>query len=158
MDFAPVEARIRAEPASRRSRPKDYKHDHKDKALRDALHQYRQRRTLEKFGSPALYDIGPHLFMTDEVMDRITDCAHYDMITDGERLQRETRWVWAAEDIEEILGIIRRFSPRIAPPPLTVSTPLQPRRQGGANAASPTVAKPKRPVHCSTCKQQGHTG
>ena len=96
--------------------------------------------------------------MNEDVLDRITDCAHYDKITDGERLQRETRWVWAAEDIEEILWIVRRFSPRTALAPLTISTPLQPRRQGAAEAASPTVAKPKRPVRCGACKQEGHTG
>src|SRR5271170_4530323 len=101
MDFAAVDLRVRPKSAPPRSRLKDYKHDGQDKALRSALHEFRKRKTIEKYGAPALYDIGPSLYMTHEVLDRITNCAHFSKIQDGEQLKRETRWMWTAEDIEE---------------------------------------------------------
>jgi hypothetical protein len=141
-----------------------YTCDNKDTALRQALHQFRLRRTLEKHGAALLYDLGPCLFMNDDVFGRITDCAHFDKIADGDQLRRETRWVWAAEDVKEILQIIQRFAPRTAPAPLTTSTPLQPRRRqdgaktaNDAQTASTSTPKPKRTVRCGVCKAEGHT-
>jgi hypothetical protein len=155
LDFAPTEPQQRPPVAARRSRLNDYKPDEQDHRLRLALHDYRQRKTVDKYGLPALYDIGPSLHMADDVLGYIVDYAHFDKIQNGDDLRRQTRWTWANEDVDEILDVIRRFPRRSSAGPLTTTTPLQPR----SAPPQPGVAiATKRRNRCRSCKQEGHIG
>ena len=158
VDFAPVDPHQRPAVAPHRSRVVDYKADEQDKALRMALHDYHKCKTEQKYGLPALYDIGPSLYMTNDVLDRITDCAHFNKIQNGEDLRRETRWTWVNEDVDEMLEIIRRFPQKSSAVPLTTTTPLQPRPAPPQPLLSGSPIATKRRNRCSSCKQEGHIG
>ena len=158
VDFAPADQHHRPSVVPRRSRLSDYKPDEQDQRLRLALHDYRQRKTADKYGLPALYDIGPSLYMTNEVLDRITDCAHFNKIENGEDLRRQTRWTWANEDVDEMLEIIRRFPRTSSAAPLTTTKPLQPRSAPPQALLLGSPVPTKRRNRCSSCKQEGHIG
>ena len=60
--------------------------------LRNALHEFRKEKTIEKFGCACLRDTGPGIIMADDVLFRILDCAHFNVIETPEQLAKETRW------------------------------------------------------------------
>lgn len=80
-------------------------------SLRDALDEFREEMTVKLEGRAVLQDYGASVFMTDQVLERIVDCAHYEKIVTIEQLARETRWVHASEHGAAVLALIQAHIP-----------------------------------------------
>ena len=162
MHLAPTDHGARPRTAPPRGRIAAYTPWASDIALRRALNDLRERKTIQHFGEFALQDLGASLFMGDKTLQRIVDSSHYGKIKNEEQLQRETRLSWNSEDAKEIVDLIRRLPPQPPATPLTTSTPLQPRNRVAdlktEAPLSPVEDKVKRRNRCSACKQQGHIG
>ena len=93
--------------------------------LRDALKDWREDRTVRRYGKAHFRDLGPSLAMPNEVLDRIVDCAHHRKISSIADLRTETRW----DDIDhdgwglEVVALIQTWCP--PHPPLMTTTPMQ---------------------------------
>jgi hypothetical protein len=129
-----------------------------DMALREALHRFRKERTNEVLGPFSFRKHGAGAIMSDDVLSRIADCAHFHKIQTTADLLRETRWHRAAEDGAKVLVLISQHLP-IPPPPqpsISFTTPL---RAGIiSNNASPTSPSTPKNRRCSKCHLLGHIG
>ncbi|KAJ6570683.1 P-loop containing nucleoside triphosphate hydrolase protein [Mycena sp. CBHHK59/15] len=134
-------------PIPSKSRIRPYKAEASDMDLRDALHQFRRTATETKFSRAVLKNSGPGLVMSNEVLQRIVDCAHVYKIQSIEQLARETRWAGATEFGFEVVALINEHRPVPTPPILLTSTPLSVRDE---NTPSTNSRK------CSKCKATGH--
>ncbi|KAG6822549.1 hypothetical protein H0H93_005337, partial [Arthromyces matolae] len=63
-----------------------------DYALLDALNDWRDTATIERYGIPHLKDYGSTLIMPESVLDRILICAQHSKIQSVEELVKETQW------------------------------------------------------------------
>jgi hypothetical protein len=160
MELAPTSKAIRPKSAPPRAQIRPYTPWASDFALKRALNDLRERKTIQHFGEYALQDLGAALFMGDKALQRIVDSSHYGKINNEEQLQRETRLSWAADDAKEILELIRRHPPQPPVTPLTTSAPLQPRNRltnlKTEAPQSPVEDKVKRRNRCCACNQPGH--
>ncbi|KAF8135271.1 hypothetical protein K438DRAFT_1493035, partial [Mycena galopus ATCC 62051] len=104
----------KAPPVPHRSRITAYKAERQDMDLRDALHQFRRGATIRKFSLAVPKNSGPGVVMSNEVLQRIVDCAHRHKIESTEQLEKETHWAGAAEFGEEVIALINEHCP---PPP-----------------------------------------
>jgi hypothetical protein len=162
MHLAPTDKAVRPKTAPPRARINAYTPWASDVALRRALNDLRECKTIQHFGEYALQDLGASLFMGNKTLQQIVDSAHYGKIKNEEQLQQETRLSWNIEDAKEIVELIRRLPPQPPARPLTTSTPLQPRNRltnlKTEAPQSPAEDKVKRCNRCSACKKQGHIG
>jgi len=171
MHLAPTDQGARPKTAPPRARIRPYTPWASDLALKRALNDLRERKTIEHFGEYALQDLGAALFMGDKALQRIVDSSHYGKIKNEQQLQSETRLSWTAEDAKEILDLIRRHPPQPPATPLTTSKPLQPPLQPHNRVTKPKLKAPKLEAplsplaaktngqrRCSTCGQRGHIG
>ena len=161
MLLTPVSTPARQKQASGLGRSrinKDYERDQQDRQLASALHEFRQRKTLERFGAGGLRQMGAGLIMTDDVLARIVDCAHFNKIRNQDTLAKETRWIWVNTYAIDVLEIIQGFPARLTQQQLTTTTPLQPRQKPAPAASSPVVEKVRRRNKCSACNSEGHIG
>lgn len=174
VEFAQVDI-PKPKAAQQRSRLKVYSRQSTDMALRDALDEFREDMTIKMEGRAVLQDYGASVFMTDQVLERIVDCAHYGKITTIEQLARETRWAHASEHGTAVLALIAAHVPLATeaassrPNPF-VSTPLRVHGDIVNGVATPTgssTSAPHIPVasgsgskaqprKCSSCGQLGH--
>ncbi|KAJ3555330.1 hypothetical protein NM688_g2638 [Phlebia brevispora] len=90
---------------------KDYAFEPADIQLQDALHEFRNAKTIKLFGLPHLVEMGPTLVMGDDTLQRIIDCARVHKIDTTDALKRETKWARTLEFGAEILAIIHRYYP-----------------------------------------------
>jgi hypothetical protein len=126
-----------------------------------ALHEFCQRKTLERFGRVVLHDLGTTLIMTDNVLDRIVDRTHFGKIIEVEQLAKETRWVWAHAYGPEVLQILSQHIVKTTPILLTTSVTLQPQSHTNQDIAIPIQSaadKVKWWNKCGACKAEGHIG
>ncbi|KAJ7908543.1 P-loop containing nucleoside triphosphate hydrolase protein [Mycena leptocephala] len=154
-DFAGVDiAKAKQQPS--RSRIKPYKAESSDMALRDALHQFRKERTKEVLGPFSFRKHGAGAMMSDEVLDRIGDCAHYHTIKTTADLAKETNWHQVTEDGAKVLGLISQHRPiPLAPPPsIPTTTPL--RTTTTSNNPSPAGPSTPKNRKCRKCGLFGH--
>lgn len=130
-----------------------------DLTLRDALHQFWKQKTLERFGRVTLKNHGPGLIMSDEVLTRIVDCAHWGRIHSGESLAKETKWTRVDEYGEAILKLVRDHA-RPAPPLASafVVTPLGARVVATNTNATASTTRTVRQYKCGTCGSTEHIG
>ncbi|KAF7353121.1 p-loop containing nucleoside triphosphate hydrolase protein [Mycena sanguinolenta] len=115
-----------------KSRIAAYEADVVDMSLRDELHQFRREATVKKFSRAVLRDNGPGIIMSNEVLQRIVDCAHFHKIESQEQLKRETRWAGAAEFGDEVLSLIAKHRPK----PISTPDPLAPCSENAGDTAS----------------------
>ncbi|KAF8192846.1 P-loop containing nucleoside triphosphate hydrolase protein [Mycena galopus ATCC 62051] len=122
----------------------------KDK-LRDALHEFRKTATIEKFSKAVLKNSGPGVLMSNEVLQRIVDCAHLHKIESTEQLLKETRWAGAVEFGTEIIDLINEHCPRPAAAAESDSPPFSFHGENGV--ASLKAVKSRK---CSKCNATDH--
>lgn len=113
--------------------------------LRDALHEFRRDATVKKFSRAVLKNSGPGVVMSNEILQRIVDCAHFHKIESREQLERETRWAGAGEFGDEIVDLIGKHRPK--PPPTADEF-----NEGDASSSSRVVKSRK----CSKCGALDH--
>lgn len=110
------------------------------------LNEWRWKVATEVFGEPFTEDFGCFTFMPDEVLDRICDTAHHDLIISTDTLAKETRWHLAKEYGQSVIDIISKVRPAIN---------LQPEPQAVAAVATTSGPKPREQT-CTSCGQPGH--
>jgi hypothetical protein len=154
-DFAVVDLSLRPKPRPGRSRIQSFKPNSHDMDLRNALHDFRKQRTIDKFGLPALKNNGPGMIMTNQTLQRIIDCAHCGKITDSDELAKETHWTRAGEYGKEILSLIKAHQQ-----PLTPSTAdsLAPVSATTSNHQPDVPMKTTKKRVCSKCQGIDHIG
>ncbi|KAJ7105153.1 hypothetical protein C8R44DRAFT_530409, partial [Mycena epipterygia] len=123
--FGRVALPLKEQAAPSRSRIASYKADATDMKLRDALHEFRRTTTVTKYSRAVLKDSGPGVVMSNEVLQRIVDCAHHFKIQSTDQLLRETRWAGATEFGTAVVDLVKEHRPMPEPPaPPITSTPL----------------------------------
>jgi hypothetical protein len=150
-DFALVDIAKSSNKPARSRLPKKsalMSHDHD---LRKALHEFRKRRTISKFGTPCLINTGPGIIMPNDILQRIVDCAHHHKIKTTGDLAKETRWSRVEEFGAEVLEIITSHSPT---PPSSVLWPIHTPNQLPSSSNTTKLAKRT----CSRCNSSDHIG
>ncbi|KAJ3518250.1 hypothetical protein NMY22_g13776 [Coprinellus aureogranulatus] len=71
-----------------------------DKKVFAELFRWRQDKALSVLGINSLKTFGPQLFMSDEVIERLVKCIHFDKISTVDELRREVDW---SEDMVDVL-------------------------------------------------------
>ena len=125
----------------------------KDYNLQDALFDWRDIKALLKF-KPAIVDnFGPGLFISDDIITRVVDCAQAGKIHTVTQLIKETSWRddWAKEFGPSLLLLIHEHYPLPAPTASTSTT------EGTTLAdAQPLAPRKRAPQRCSACQELGH--
>ena len=126
---------------------KSYEPSENDKTFRKQLDSWRWEMANKLYTEFFTTDFGCYTFMTDDVLNRICDAAHFNLITSVENLAKETRWNSSMEYGQRVIEIISA-----AYPTLDSQSPLE----TAAPAPSTSVPKPREMV-CTGCGQRGHT-
>lgn len=116
-------------------------------SLRAALHSFCKRKTIEKYRKACLRNTGPAIIMSDNILDRIVDCAHAYVISTLDQLAKETYWGCVEELGEEVLQMILNMCPK----PTPHINPLGPIQTGNQPALKPITIH-----HCRACGETGH--
>ena len=74
--------------------------------LSEALNDWRQKKTKEKYGVAVFRAVGSSLILTDRQLERLVDCGHYGKITNLEQLRKELDWVLSDDLGLEVVKII----------------------------------------------------
>lgn len=98
-------------PRGKRSTLPKTMHTVQHSQLREALCNWRAKKTAIEFSMSHLADIGPSLVLPNAILDRIVICAQVHKISTVEQLRKETRWTESVRYSEEILGIIQLYIP-----------------------------------------------
>jgi hypothetical protein len=153
--FARVDIEKKAAAPSR-SRIKDYVAGVSDFSLRDTLHTFRREQTALKWGTAALRDLGPGLFMSDAVLQCIVDCAHDRKIDSQGTLAKETHWPNTLSHGNQIVAIISLHCPKPIPPPLMISKTLQSVQPCAIPLQSLGPSRSTKARKCSRCGSLSH--
>ncbi|KAJ7214689.1 P-loop containing nucleoside triphosphate hydrolase protein [Mycena rebaudengoi] len=143
----------KAAPIPSRSRLKPYKAESDDMTLRDALHDFRLAATVTKFGRAVLKNNGPGMVMSNEVLQRIVDCAHQYKIQSMDQLMKETRWAGTGEFGLEVIDLINIHRPIPKVPDLPAAAPLTARDDNIPATPSLKLVQARK---CSKCGLAGH--
>lgn len=127
-----------------------------DTQLKEALEEWREAATIQKYGPAYFQDFGPSLIMPNEVLDRIILCAHAKKIATEADIIKETVWSKAATFATEVVAIIHRHNPPPAAPALVLE-PLQ-THIVGSTRDSANLSLAKRSRHCGACGGVDHIG
>ncbi|EGO01419.1 hypothetical protein SERLA73DRAFT_70610 [Serpula lacrymans var. lacrymans S7.3] len=121
-----------------------------------AAEEWREMKTLQVYGAAYLSSIGPCLIMTDNIVDRIVECAHYHKIKDLSKLKKETKWIQSEKYGAEVIALIQCHAPwpvgATASP--FASTPLRPSASTGSISTTTPVLPRKN--KCGACGLEGH--
>ena len=79
--------------------------------LSEALNDWRQKKTKEKYGVAVFRAVGSSLILTDRQLERLVDCAHFGKITNVEQLKKEVRWALIDEFGQDVVQIIMTECP-----------------------------------------------
>ena len=135
--------------------------------LHDALEDWREDWTVQRYGNAHFRDLGPSLAMPNEVLDHIVVCAHHQKISSIADLRTEMRW----DDIDhdgwglEVVALIQMWCP--THPPLMTTTPMQqPSTMHPLSGNSTfrtelplfTAPASRSKSKCSVCGLVGHNG
>ncbi|KAJ7254282.1 P-loop containing nucleoside triphosphate hydrolase protein [Mycena rebaudengoi] len=151
-DFARVNT-IKPKPQPARSRIGAFEAEPADTALRAALNLFRKERTIEILGRASYRIHGAGAIMSDEVLYRIVDCAHFGKIQTTADLLKETNWHRTTDDGAKVLALITLHRP--LPPPISIPTTSPLRAATISNNVAATSA-PKKRNKCSKCGLEGH--
>jgi hypothetical protein len=93
---------------SSKSRIKPFDMTPKDTGFKQALQNWREKTAVTKFRASTIRTLGVRIFMSEQVLTRIVECAHYNKILTVEDLSKET--IWDKERVtqygEEIVNMI----------------------------------------------------
>ena len=64
----------------------------KDIQLRNAIQKWWQEKAISKFWHTTIQTLGVRIFMSDQVINCIIGCAHYNKISTVDHLLKETNW------------------------------------------------------------------
>ncbi|KIJ96062.1 hypothetical protein K443DRAFT_10882 [Laccaria amethystina LaAM-08-1] len=153
--FEKFKAPLLPKPAKQpsKSHVKPYTMTLKDRHLQDALFDWRDIKALLKFKPAIVENFGPGLFISDDIITRIVDCAQAGKILTVTHLIKETSWRddWAKEFGPSLLLLVHEHYP---PPAPTASTGTM---EGTTLADAQLPAPRKRaPQRCSACQELGH--
>lgn len=136
-----------------------------DISLKEDLRLWRREQAIAILGQQKVRKWGAMLFMSDEIVQRIVDCAHNGKIRTAEHIAKETRWRgdYIDQCAVSLLNVIAAHSPPPPPPPplppATTVAPAPALRVLTLLAENEpcTGALAKRVTKCSACKGLGHT-
>lgn len=96
----------------RRSKmPKKYQRPKDAAPLVQALKEWRDKTTSDRFG-PGTADLyGGCLTLPSDILDRIVDCACINKIQNAQDVIKETDWDEAQQHAEAIFAIVREYAP-----------------------------------------------
>lgn len=125
--------------------------------MKSGLRIWRHEQATAVLGKYKVRKWGVILFMSDEIVQRIVDCAHNGKISTAEHIAKETRWRRDYVDrcAASLLAVIAVHAPQ--PPPIAAPAPAS-RVLDTLAANEPSIDAPaKRVTRCSACKTLGHT-
>ncbi|KAF7969654.1 hypothetical protein HWV62_26757 [Athelia sp. TMB] len=130
-----------------------------DLDLKFELRSWRREQATAVLGRMTVRKWGDILFMSDEILQCIVDCAHKSKILTADHLAKETRWrrEYVDQFADSLIEILDRYAtpPPLAPPVLPISRVLAALAANDPPAIPPT--KPwRQPIKCSACKGTGH--
>ncbi|OBZ77631.1 ATP-dependent DNA helicase RecQ [Grifola frondosa] len=97
---------------------------------------------------------GPQYLLSDRLLTRIVDLAHFSKLSTVQILQEQTDWCHASKYGPRILELVRLHIPApVLPSPFT-SAPLPPIASGSASSTPPSVTKASR--KCGKCGAHDH--
>jgi hypothetical protein len=123
-----------------------------DNTLSKALHHYRQDMATKLFPRSLVVQLGPLLFMTNGVLDRIAGLARSGKLTSVKVLARQVEWRYSAKYGPAVLDLVRKTHPHnveTAAPVADATTDTQ------DNSAVPTSSG-RKPMTCKACGGVGH--
>ncbi|KAF5381621.1 hypothetical protein D9615_005404 [Tricholomella constricta] len=128
-------------------------HDH---GLKDALDAWRTKQLATDFEGDDFF--GPQMILSDDLLDRIVDLAHYCKIPDVEALLHQTSWRYASKYGPAIQELVFKYQPE---PPLAPTPALIPPTTESASQAVPVTCSPlslptKKARLCSACGSFTH--
>lgn len=132
-----------------------YQPSTKEQDLKTALKNWRHEQALIIVGPLNVRKYGNGLFMSDETIQRLVDCAHANKISTCDQIEKETRWRrdWIDQCSESLLSVIRAHA-------ALPTAAVEPQHQLGLGlgAATNVAQGPgrRKTVQCSACKQIGH--
>lgn len=126
--------------------------------LKEGLKLWRREQAIAILGQQKVRKWGAVLFMSDEIVQRLVDCAHDGKIRTAEHIAKETRW--RGDYIEQcavsLLAVIAAHSlplPAVTVAPTPASRVLTLLATNNPSIGTPT----KQTMKCSACKGMGHT-
>ncbi|TFK71827.1 hypothetical protein BDN72DRAFT_749144, partial [Pluteus cervinus] len=121
-----------------------------DEALQKRLTSWRHKYGIKCFSRSLIREHGDILFMSDIVLSRIVDAAHYQKLPTVEHLLKELPWNkdYIQEFGSKLLQIIHKDAPvAVASTPASGPGPLT----GSELAPTPAVVKVFKPRSCGKC-------
>jgi hypothetical protein len=141
--------------AIRKYMPKEYVRGPTEKALRVALVSFRCELAAEIL--PEQSFITPQSLMSNTLVDRIVDLAHYQVLKTTADLRDQVTWAFLDTHGTKVVNLVHQFCPpRIIP--LFTTAPLQ-RMLNTATSASgsvPVTTNMKGKRKCKSCGVEGH--
>jgi len=121
--------------------------------LQDALFDWRDLTAPVKFKPAIIENFGPGIFISDDIITRIVDCAQVGKLDSVPRLVKETSWRddWAKEFGPSLLRVVHKYYPVLAVPPQAAST-----ADGSTADARESAPRKRAPQRCSACQELGH--
>lgn len=102
---------------------KAYKTTKMDSELKLELKVWREEQAVRVLGRMMVQKWGEILFMSDEIIQQIVDCAHGQKITTTDHIVKETCWRrdYVDQCMESLIALIKKHMP--PPPPLVLPPP-----------------------------------
>lgn len=143
LDLPPQPTKPRA---AAKSNIKPFEMSAVDCNLQTALLDWREEKALVKFPKAAVRDLGASILLSDEILNRIVECAHAKKLSSPADLYKETKWRkdWVEEFGESLLALVCHYYP---PPPTTSNTSTDTR---------PSAVSRRAPAKCGACGATGH--
>lgn len=124
--------------------------------LKLELRAWRREQAMAILGRMTVRKWGDIIFMSDEIIQCLVDCAHDKKISTAEHIAKETHWRrdYVDQCAGSLLAIINKYTlPPPAPPALPVSRVLAALT---ANESSTSTPAKRRQNKCSACGGLGH--
>jgi hypothetical protein len=129
-----------------KSHIKPYMMTTSDLELKRAILEWRQQQMVAKFGALLARKYGAKYLLSEDLVQRIVDCAHASKITSVESIEKETHWNGAKEHGILLLAVIKAHVPACPQPPAGNSL---------ASGVASTNRAPKK-HRCGRCNGEGH--
>ena len=116
--------------------------------LRLALFKWRDAKALEMFPEAMVREFGSDLFLSNDLVGRIVNCAHAGKLSTCEDLYKETKWRrdWVDEFGTSLLVVVGTFS-SLQPGSTSVSSTAE---------ALPSTSATRQQRNCGACGKPGH--
>lgn len=114
--------------------------------LRLALFKWRDENALEMFPEATIREFGSDLFLSNDLVGRIVDCAHAGKLSNCDDLYKETKWRrdWVDEFGNSLLAVVGTFSSS------------QPSSTADVEDGLPSTSATRQQRTCGACGKPGH--